>query len=119
MKKSTTEKGITLVSLVITVIIMTILAGVALRTVTTDEGTIQQAKEAKRETEMADIEEQIQISILQVEGEYDEPTMDNVIQKLIENKIITDETQVDTATGTITIDKYVFEGKLAKYIVTE
>ena len=52
------KKGITLISLVITIIILLILAGVSIAMLTGENGILTQAKKAKDETENAQIEEE-------------------------------------------------------------
>lgn len=58
MKK---EKGITLISLVITIIVLLILAGVTIVTLTGDNGLLQKATIAKETNEEAEIKEQIRL----------------------------------------------------------
>lgn len=62
-------KGITLMSLVVTIIVLLILAGVTISLVT-DGGIIERAKEAVKVTKLAEVKEQIKIEILaaQMEG---------------------------------------------------
>ena len=52
-KKLKTSKGITLVALVVTIVVLLILAGVSISLVLGENGLITQAKEAKRKTEEA------------------------------------------------------------------
>ncbi len=52
------EKGITLVALVITIIVLLILAGVSIATLTGDNGILTKASEAKEKTEAASRKEQ-------------------------------------------------------------
>ena len=56
-------KGITLISLVITIIILLILAGVTLSLTLGDNGIITQAQKAKEAQEIAAIKEDIQLAI--------------------------------------------------------
>ncbi len=51
MNKIKNTKGITLISLVITIIILLILAGVSIATLTGDNGLLNKAKNAKIATE--------------------------------------------------------------------
>ncbi len=57
MKLKKNNKGITLIALVITIIVLLILAGVAIATLTGDNGVLTKAVTAKEETEMAEIKE--------------------------------------------------------------
>lgn len=54
--------GITLVSLVITIIILIILAGVSINLVVGQDGIITKAKQAKENIELAQIEEQTRLN---------------------------------------------------------
>ncbi len=63
------EKGITLISLVITIIILLILAGVTLSLTLGDRGIITQAVNAKKAQEIAAIKEDMQLAILDKELE--------------------------------------------------
>ena len=59
------EKGITLVALVITIIILLILAGIAIASLTGDNGLFARARQAKTETEVAEVKERAQTDILE------------------------------------------------------
>ena len=56
-----TQKGITLLILVITIIVLLILAGITIGAITGDESTIVNASKAKFKTEIKDIEEKIEL----------------------------------------------------------
>ena len=63
MKKiSIKEKGITLIALVITIIVLLILAGVTIATLTEDNGILTRATETKEETEIGDEKEKVELS---------------------------------------------------------
>ena len=57
-------KGITLIALVVTIIILVILAGTTIATLMGDNGLIKRANVAKAQTEIASIKEEIQTEIL-------------------------------------------------------
>ena len=59
--KGRREKGITLIALVITIIVLLILAGITIATLTGDNGILTKANEAKTITNEKDEEEQIEI----------------------------------------------------------
>ena len=67
MRKIKNQKGITLVALVVTIIILILLAGVSINLVLGDNGIITIAKKAKENTELAKIEEEKSLNEL-----YDE-----------------------------------------------
>ena len=56
--KRTKEKAITLIALVITIIVLLILAGVTIATLTGDNGILTRATEAKNKTEQAQKDEE-------------------------------------------------------------
>ena len=111
------SNGITLIALVITIIILLILAGITITGLTGEKGIIKEAKTAKELTELAELEEQVELSIIKAEQKYRNPTIDEVITELINNKVISDESQVIKKTGEIHTDAgYLIEGKLNDYI---
>ena len=57
--KGTQEKGITLIALVVTIIVLIILAGVSISLVLGDNGIITKARDAARETEEASLNEEV------------------------------------------------------------
>ena len=57
------SKGITLIALVITIIVLLILAGVAIATLTGDNGILGKANDAKTQTEQAKEDENLKIAI--------------------------------------------------------
>ena len=62
MRKLKQTKGITLVALVITIIVLLILAGISIQALT-NQGLFGRANDAKRESEIANIKEQIALDI--------------------------------------------------------
>ena len=62
-KEIKNTNGITLIALVITIIVLLILAGVTIATLTGDNGIITRTSDAKEETEIASIKEQVQLDI--------------------------------------------------------
>ena len=63
-KQMKNSKGITLVALIITIIILIILAGVSIGILTGQDGLISKAKDAKQNMELATIEEQTKLNTL-------------------------------------------------------
>ena len=63
------NKGITLVSLVVTIIVLIILAGISINLTIGQDGIITKAKQAKENIELAKVEEETQVveEILQQE----------------------------------------------------
>ena len=55
------EKGITIIALVITIIVLLILAGISIATITGDNGIINKSDEAKIETEISQYKEKLEV----------------------------------------------------------
>ena len=62
------EKGITLIALVVTIIVMLILSGIAIIMITGDNSILKQTENAKNETEKASAKEELEVEVL---GSYD------------------------------------------------
>ena len=90
MKKMKNQKGVTLVALVVTIIVLIILAGISINLVLGDNGIITIAKKAKENTELARIEEETELNELYKQLENNsinsEGTTYDVIAKLTEFK---------------------------------
>ena len=63
MEKNEKNKGVTLIALVITIIVLLILAGVSISTLTGQNGILKRAIEAKNTTEVASEKEGIQMAV--------------------------------------------------------
>lgn len=82
-QKPKTETAITLVSLVITIIILLILAGIVLIGILSDKGVIGKAKSSKQNTLEAQAIEDIRVIILEVKTEnLGEFTFEKLVEKL-------------------------------------
>ena len=108
------KKGITLIALVITIIVLLILAGVSISMITGDDGIATQASNASEKTRGGKIKEQVALileenKIANYQGD-DLMTKDEVIEKLVEQDLLTEEEiakldNLDIITvGGITID---------------
>ena len=84
------NKGITLVALVVTIIILIILAGISINLLLGDNGIITIAKKAKENTELAKIEEEKELNELYAQLETEGSNSSNLpydsIAKLTEFK---------------------------------
>ena len=116
--KNEKQQGITLIALVVTIVILLILAGISIGTLTGDNGIIDQAHTAKEDTEIASWEEQIDLAIIDAEKKHRNPSMSDIKEELKNKGVIKDDSQVDDKTGAITTNEpsYVIEGKLDDYI---
>ena len=63
MIKNSKERGITLIALIVTIIVLLILASVTIATLTGENGIITNAIEARERTEIASVKEQAQLDI--------------------------------------------------------
>ena len=61
-KNKDTNKGITLIALVITIIVLLILAGISIATLTGENGILTRANDAKTSTEIAEEKEKVELS---------------------------------------------------------
>ena len=68
-KQKNKQKGITLISLVVTIIVLIILAGVSISMLVGDNGIITQAQNAKRETEEAQAREKLELALIDLQTE--------------------------------------------------
>ena len=57
------EKGITLIALVVTIVVLLILAGVSISMLTGENGIITQAQNSKEATEQARVEELVDLAV--------------------------------------------------------
>ena len=106
--KTKEMKGITLVALVVTIVVLLILAGVSINTVLGDDGIIKKAKEAAAATKQASAEEEMNRLVLEYQLASNDETLESFLQgKVTEGRI---DGVTDNGDGTITITKKV-EGK--------
>ena len=61
------KRGITLVALVVTIVVLLILAGVSLNLVLGNEGILTRSKESKTKTEIAEVKEKAQLDITEIQ----------------------------------------------------
>lgn len=88
-KISRKERGITLIALVITIIVLLILAGVAIATLTGENGILTQAGNAKEETRGASVEEAR--DLWRINQEEDNQTLEELINDLVNQKLLTED----------------------------
>ena len=103
------NKGITLIALVITIIVLLILAGVSIAMLTGNNGILKQAGNAQTATREADIKEAISLAVSTVNADLADNVSENVYTKFdLTNivKAINDDRGAGTATaqGTNAID---------------
>ena len=62
------KNGITLIALIVTIIVLLILAGITVATLTGDSGLIGKTSEAQFRAEVSSYNEELELSIIQDEG---------------------------------------------------
>ncbi len=95
-KKEITNKGITLIALVITIIVLLILAGISIATLTGENGILTSTNDAKIETRGASVEEARNLwKINQETDNYTESgtaqTLEELIDDLINQNLLTED----------------------------
>lgn len=102
----TNEKGITLIALVVTIIVLLLLAGVSLQALTGKNGILSKAKEAKERAEMQDYKEEIELELMDCYGENGFDL--NMFKERLQNKYGLSEDDIeDTENGCkFKLDKY-------------
>ena len=106
MKNIRKNKGITLIALVITIIVLLILAGVTIATLTGENGILTRASEASEETKKANVEEQVKLAVTASIGEDGKINLDDLNTEL--GKIEGEKTGIPVSSlpADITIDGY-------------
>lgn len=74
--KKINQKGITLIALVITIIVLLILAGVSIATLTGNNGILTQAQSAKTTTEKKNAEEKVKIAVMSARTQSDTASLE-------------------------------------------
>ena len=119
VKQKTTEKAITLIALTITIIVLLILAGITIATLTGENGILTKAKEAKKRTEEATAEEIIKLEVagsLGEDGKIDQYLLNENLRKNIEGLTYngkpitevgsTDENRITSLPATVALNWY-------------
>ena len=74
MKNLKEQKGITLVALVVTIIVLLILAGITIALVMQGDSVFGKAEQASKDTNEASIKECVAMALMSVQTEYADPT---------------------------------------------
>lgn len=76
MKNQKNERGITLVALVVTIVVLLILAGITIMYVMSDNGIFGKAQDAKTETNRAVVREIVMNAFWEAQADYFDPRTD-------------------------------------------
>ena len=85
------QTGITLIALVITIIVLLILAGVSIATLTGNNGILKQANQAKENNKVATAKEKVQVEALgsiDKSGKFNESTFEENVTKNIKGSTV-------------------------------
>ena len=110
-KEANIEQGITLIALVITIIVLLILAGVSIATLTGDNGILKQANQAKENNNSAAAREKVEVEALgsiDKSGKFNEGIFKTNVEKNIKGSSIreSENSLIVTVDGyDVTVDK--------------
>ena len=107
MKK---QRGITLIALVVTIVVLLILAGVSIAMLKGDNGIITKATEARQKTKIANIQEEVDLwkderKMDKLTSSSNAPTLNELLDNLENRNLITSEQKSEIhENGELTID---------------
>ena len=103
-----TQKGITLIALVVTIVVLLILAGVTISLLLDENGIIAKSKDARTETRVSQIEDEVgmwkQHNFINKESNQAQESADTMLASLISRKLLTED-EIDREQELITIKK--------------
>ena len=102
------KKGITLIALVVTIVVLLILAGVTISLLLDENGIIAKSKDARTETRVSQIEDEVgmwkQHNFINKESNQAQESADKMLARLISRKLLTED-EIDREQELITIKK--------------
>ena len=102
------KKGITLIALVVTIVVLLILAGVTISLLLDENGIIAKSKDARIETRVSQIEDEVgmwkQHNFINKESNQAQESADTMLASLISRKLLTED-EIDREQELITIKK--------------
>ena len=111
------QKGITLIALVVTIVVLLILAGVTISLLLDENGIIAKSKDARTETRISQIEDEVgmwkQHNFINKESNQEQESADTMLASLISRKLLTED-EIDKNQELITIKKK--DGTIVKEI---
>ena len=111
------KKGITLITLVVTIVVLLILAGVTISLLLDENGIIAKSKDARTETRVSQIEDEVgmwkQHNFINKESNQAQESADTMLASLISRKLLTED-EIDREQELITIKKK--DGTIVKEI---
>ena len=111
------QKGITLIALVVTIVVLLILAGVTISLLLDENGIIAKSKDARTETRISQIEDEVEMwkqhNFINKESNQAQESADTMLANLISRKLLTED-EIDRNQELITIKKK--DGSIVKEI---
>ena len=111
------QKGITLIALVVTIVVLLILAGVTISLLLDENGIIAKSKDARTETRVSQIEDEVgmwkQHNFINKESNQAQESADTMLANLISRTLLTED-EIDRDQELITIKKK--DGTIVKEI---
>ena len=102
------KKGITLIALVVTIVVLLILAGVTISLLLDENGIIVKSKDARIETRASQVEDEVgmwkQHNFINKESNQAQESADTMLESLISRKLLTED-EIDRDQELITIKK--------------
>ena len=102
------KKGITLIALVVTIVVLLILAGVTISLLLDENGIIVKSKDARIETRASQVEDEVgmwkQHNFINKESNQEQESADTMLASLISKKLLTED-EIDRDQELITIKK--------------
>ena len=102
------KKGITLIALVVTIVVLLILAGVTINLLLDENGIIVKSKDARIETRASQVEDEVgmwkQHNFINKESNQAQESADTMLESLISRKLLTED-EIDRDQELITIKK--------------
>ena len=87
MKNQKNERGITLVALVVTIVVLLILAGITIMYVMLDNGVFGKAQQAKTETNKALVKDAVSVTLGDLYAEIYAPTADKTLTDVFKSDL--------------------------------
>ncbi len=108
-KQEKSNKGITLIALVITIIVLLILAGISIATLTGENGVLTKANTGKEETQKASAKEKVQVAVMGsfgTDGKIDLDTLNKNINQVEGIDKEKSKLPISSLPATVVVDNY-------------
>ena len=83
--------GITLVSLIVTIVVLLIIAGITINSTISREGAVDKALELKEDARALSVEQEKNLWLLEVKEGYTKKNLNDILQELKQDELLTEE----------------------------